>query len=43
MYHCSECGASVTVKDATFVRTCKHDAPVVADMTATAKGAGGLS
>lgn len=40
---CKECGAPAKVEDGVVVRTCAHDkVPVVADMKATARGAGGM-
>jgi uncharacterized Zn finger protein (UPF0148 family) len=37
-YHCSECGAPATVEDGEVIRTCEHEAPVIADIQAVASG-----
>lgn len=37
-YECKECGAVVKLVDGELVRTCEHDAPILANLTATATG-----
>lgn len=44
MYRCAECNLAVIVADGTIIRACRHsDAAVVADMSATMNGTGGVS
>lgn len=40
---CSECGAPATVEDGQLVRTCEHDGPVTADLSAVVYGDGGAN
>jgi hypothetical protein len=42
MYRCAECGASAIVNLGITVRSCECAAGIVADMQATAHGAGGV-
>ena len=37
-YECKECGAVVELIDGELVRTCDHDAPILANLTAHATG-----
>lgn len=37
-YECSECGAEAKIVDGVLVRTCEHDAPIIANLTATVYG-----
>lgn len=41
-HRCSECGRPVAVVDDKLIKACNCDAPVVGQMAATARGAGGL-
>ena len=41
-YACKCCGAPVTSVHGTMVRTCKCNAPIIANMKAVARGAGGV-
>ena len=44
MYTCGKCGRGVIVMAGRIIRacTCGHDAPVIANMSATVYGRGGL-
>lgn len=41
-YACKCCGAAVTAVNGTMVRTCACNAPIVANLTAVARGVGGV-
>lgn len=41
-YYCKECERPVIVRKGEIIRACKHDAPVIAGMSATATAHGGL-
>jgi hypothetical protein len=41
-YKCSNCQLGVIVLDDEIIKACKCDAPIVAEMSATAKGEGGV-
>ena len=36
--HCSKCGTKALVRDGKVIKACHCDAPIVAEMKATAKG-----
>ena len=43
MYKCAECGKPVAITNKLIVRSCKHtESPVIADLTAEARGKGGV-
>ncbi len=42
MYRCGGCGLAVVVADGDLIRACSCDAPVVAEMSSTLAGAGGV-
>ena len=42
MYRCAQCGLAVIVTDGAVVRGCSCEAAVVADMSSTLAGAGGV-
>jgi hypothetical protein len=42
-YSCSGCGLAVIVYEGETIKACKCEAPIIASMTAQAKGVGGLS
>lgn len=37
-YHCSECEAPATVEEGEVIRSCDHEAPIIADIQAVATG-----
>lgn len=41
-HRCSGCNRAVAVVDGEIIKACRCDAPVVGEMSATAKGVGGL-
>jgi hypothetical protein len=41
-YQCSKCGIVVVVVDGKMITTCSCNVPVVANIQATARGAGGI-
>jgi hypothetical protein len=41
-YRCSECGRAVAVVNGETIRVCQCDAPAIGQMSATARGVGGL-
>lgn len=42
-YRCAECGRAVAVVEGNMIRACACEAGVIAEMSATARGAGGLT
>jgi hypothetical protein len=41
-YTCSKCGLAVIVFNGEVIKACHCEAPIIANMKATAKGVGGL-
>lgn len=41
-YTCKDCGKPAVVDDGGVIRLCEHTGPVIAHMTAVARGAGGV-
>jgi len=41
-YSCSGCGLSVIIYQGETIKACKCDAPIVANMSASAHGVGGI-
>jgi hypothetical protein len=41
-YRCAACNLAVIVEDNTIIKACSCDAPIIAEMQATAKGTGSV-